>query len=89
MKNSGETVGDSQLFAMIVKGLLSNFYTFNTVTTQKDPQPTFRHFKVCLRAFEGSEHSVKAESVMKIEAPGVKKISKGQIDFNNKIWYKL
>ena len=75
-RNSGETVGDSLLIAMILKGLPSNFNTFKTVTTQKDPQPTFQQFKVSLRAFEDSEHSsVKAESVMKVEAPGMSKRS--------------
>ena len=74
LKNSGETVGDSFLIAMIFKGLPSNFKTFKTVTTQKDPRRTFQHFKVSLRAFEESEHSsVKAESVMKVEAPGMSK----------------
>ena len=76
LKNSGETVGDSLLIAMILKGLPSNFNTFKTVTTQKDPQPTFQQFKVSLRAFEESEHSsVKAESVLKVEAPGMSKRS--------------
>ena len=76
LKNSGETVGDSLLIAMILKGLPSNFNTFKTVTTQKDPQPSFQQFKVSLRAFEESEHSsVKAESVMKVEAPGMSKRS--------------
>ena len=76
LKNSGETVGDSLLIAMILKGLPSNFNTFKTVTTQKDPQQSFQQFKVSLRAFEESEHSsVKAESVMKVEAPGMSKRS--------------
>ena len=76
LKNSGETVGNSLLIAMILKGLPSNFNTFKTVTTQKDPQPTFQQFKVSLRAFEESKHSsAKAENVMKVEALGMSKRS--------------
>ena len=41
LKNSGDTVGDALLIAMVLKGLPSNFNTFKTVTTQKDPQLTF------------------------------------------------
>ena len=71
LKNSGEAVGDSLLIAMNLKGLPSNFDTFKTVSTQKDPQSTFQQFKDYLRAFEESEHSsVKAGSVTKVEAPG-------------------
>jgi len=71
LKNSGEAVGDSLLIAMMLKGLPSNFDTFKTMSTQKDPQSTFQQVKVYLRAFEESEHSsVKAGSVMKVEAPG-------------------
>ena len=54
LKASGETVGDALLIAMMLKGLPSSFNTFKTVTTQKDPQPTFQLFKVSLRAFEES-----------------------------------
>ena len=61
---------------MILKGLPSNFNTFKTVTTQKDPQATFQQFKVSLCAFGEIEHSsVKAESVMKVEAPSMSKRS--------------
>ena len=61
---------------MPLSSQIGYFNTFKTVTTQKDPQPTFQQFKVSLRAFEESEHSsVKAESVMKVEAPGMSKRS--------------
>ena len=66
LKNSGETIGDSLLIAMILKGLPSSFTSFKTVVTQKDKQPTFQQFKVSLRAYEKSEHSnTKSDSVMK------------------------
>ena len=52
LKNSGETIGDSLLIAIILKGLLSSFNSFKTVVTQKDKQPTFQQFKVSLRAYE-------------------------------------
>ena len=66
LKNSGETIGDSLLIAMILEGLPSSFNSFKTVVTQKDKQPTFQQFKVSLRAYEESEHSnTKCDSVMK------------------------
>ena len=61
---------------MILKGLPSNFNTFKIVATQKDPQSTFQQFKVSLCAFEEREHSsVKAQTVMKVEASGMSKRS--------------
>ena len=67
LKNSGETIENSLLIAMILKGLLSSFNSFKTVVTQKDKQPTFQQFKVSLRAYEESEHS-NTKSVMKADA---------------------
>ena len=52
LNHSGETIGDSLLIAMILKGLSSSFNSFKTVVTQKDKQPTFQQFKVSLRAYE-------------------------------------
>ena len=67
-KSSGETIGDSLLIAMILKGLPSSFNSFKTVVTQKDKQPTFQQFKVSLRAYEESEHSnTKSDSVVKAD----------------------
>ena len=67
LKNSGETIGDSLLIAMILKGLPSTFNSFKTVVTQNDKQPTFQQFKVTLHAYEESEHSnTKSDSVMKL-----------------------
>ena len=69
LKNSGETIGDSLLIVMILKGVPSSFNSFKTVVTQKDKQPTFQQFKVSLRAYEESEHSnTKSDSVMKVNA---------------------
>ena len=64
-RNSGETIGDSLLIAMILMGLPSSFNSFKTVVTQKDKQPTFQPFKVSLRTYEDSEHSnTKMDNVM-------------------------
>ena len=48
LKTAGETVSDSLLIAMILKGLPSEFKTFSTIVTQKDKQMTFAEFKVAL-----------------------------------------
>ena len=43
-------------------------FSFKTVVTQKDKQPTFQQFKVSLHAYEESEHSnTKSYSVMKAD----------------------
>ena len=57
LKNSDETIGDSLLIAMVLKGLPLSFNSFKTVVTQKDKHPTFQQLKVSLRAYEESEHS--------------------------------
>ena len=68
LKNSSETIGDSFLIAMIVKGLPSSFNSFKTVVTQEDTQPTFQQFKVSPRVYGESEHSnTKSESVIKAD----------------------
>lgn len=70
LKMAGETVSDSLLIAMMIKGLPNEFKTFSTVITQ-NKQPTLAEFKIALRNFEetekyqGSEASSSSQ-VMKI-----------------------
>ena len=51
LKNAGETISDSLLIAMILKGLPECFKTFSTVITQKGIV-SFPDFKIALRSFE-------------------------------------
>ena len=55
LKNAGETISDSLLVAMLLKGLPSSYKTFSTVVTQREKEWTFVEFKVQLRSFEESE----------------------------------
>ena len=52
---AGETVSDSLLIAMVLKGLPSSYKPFSIVVTQSDKYKTFPDFKVALRDFEESE----------------------------------
>jgi DNA-dependent RNA polymerase auxiliary subunit epsilon len=56
LKSAGETISDSLLIAMIIKGLPSEQYrAFSTVVTQKDKEQSFAEFKVSLRSFEETQ----------------------------------
>ena len=52
LKNAGETISDSLLIAMVLKGLTSEYKTFVTVVTQKDTPMMFSEFKTALRNYE-------------------------------------
>ena len=52
---AGETVSDSLLIAMVLKGLPYSYKPFSIVVTQSDKYKTFPYFKVALRDFEESE----------------------------------
>eukprot|EP00795_Rhopilema_esculentum_P005613 gene5613-10823_t len=68
LKSAGETISDSLLIAMVLKGLPAKFKPFSTVVTQKDKDQTFTEFKVALRSFEETEKAYCEEprdSVMK------------------------
>ncbi|KAL7637430.1 UNVERIFIED_CONTAM: hypothetical protein RMT77_012158 [Armadillidium vulgare] len=72
LKSAGETVSDSLLIAMVLKGLPSGYRTFSTVIIQKERPLTFSEFKVALRSFEETVKSQQAdikpgENVMKIK----------------------
>ena len=68
LRNAGETLTDSLLIAMVLKGLLEEYKSF-VVTTQCEKQQTFREFKVDLRSFEDTERAIATgnHSVMKTE----------------------
>ena len=69
LKTAGETISDSLLIAMVLKGLPLEFKPFSTVVTQKDTDQKFCEFKVALRSFEETEKAYCEEpkdSVMKL-----------------------
>eukprot|EP00794_Sanderia_malayensis_P019551 gene19551-21483_t len=70
LKNAGETVNDSLLIAMVLKGLPGSFKPFVVVVTQSDKKQTFSEFKVALKRFEDTERSRIAESnsIMKLKS---------------------
>lgn len=55
LKTAGETISDSLLIAMVLKGLPSEFKPFSTVVNQKDKDKKLSEFKVALRSFEETE----------------------------------
>ena len=57
LKMSGESITDSLLVSMVLKGLPMEFKPFVTVITQNDKAVTFAEFKVSLRSFEETEKS--------------------------------
>ena len=57
LRNAGETVSDSLVIAMIVKGLPDCFQSFVAVITQSEKKQSISEFKVALRSFEETEKS--------------------------------
>ena len=57
LKNAGETVTDSLLVAMVLKGLPDSYQSFVAVVTQSEKKQTFVEFKTSLRSFEETERS--------------------------------
>ena len=55
LKSAGETISDSLVMAMIMKGLPDKYATFCAVITQKDRESTFLEFKTALKSFDESE----------------------------------
>ena len=84
LKSAGETISDSLLIAMIIKGLPSAEYKpFSTVVTQKNKELSFSEFKVSLPSFEETQklstESTKDESIMKVAGKPVYKAKKDHI----------
>ena len=57
LRNAGETVSDSLLIAMVLKGLPHMYKPFEVVVTQRHEVQTFSEFKVALRNYEDTENS--------------------------------
>ena len=55
LKTAGETISDSLLIAMILKGLPQEYKTFSTVISQREKTMKFPEFKSALRSFEENE----------------------------------
>ena len=61
LKSAGESVSDTLLIAMILRGLPETYSSFSTVITQKDANMTFADFKIAIR---GEEENVKSRSAV-------------------------
>ncbi|KAK7503873.1 hypothetical protein BaRGS_00004996 [Batillaria attramentaria] len=57
LRNAGETVTDSLLIAMALKGLPDSYQSFVAVMIQNEKKQTFAEFKAALRSFEETERS--------------------------------
>ena len=70
LRNAGETVTDSLLIAMVLKGLPKEYKPFALVVTQSDKEQKISEFKVSLRSFEDNERTsvtTGSHSMMKTE----------------------
>lgn len=57
LRQTGETISDSLLIAMVIKGLPKSYQSFITVTTQRETPQSFIDFKESLRNQEQSIHN--------------------------------
>ncbi|XP_057680235.1 uncharacterized protein LOC130908627 [Corythoichthys intestinalis] len=79
LRNAGETLGDSLLIAMVLKGLPESYKPFTIHVAHTDENMTFAEFKTKLRSFEETEKLNAAESsdrVMKTKARASKQTTK-------------
>ena len=57
LEAAGETISDSLLVAMCLRGLPERFNSFATVITQREVDPDFVKFKSSLRSFEENDNA--------------------------------
>ena len=57
LRNAGETVSDSLLIAMVLKGLPDNYNPFVVVVTYNERKQTFSEFKIASQSFEDTEQA--------------------------------
>ncbi|CAM1304163.1 Uncharacterised protein r2_g1403 [Pycnogonum litorale] len=55
LKMAGESISDSLLIAMVLKGLTSTYKTFSAIITHQDKVSTFCDFKSALRSYDEGE----------------------------------
>ena len=72
LRNAGETVSDSLLTAMTMKGLPEEYKPFVVVITRREKELTFREFRAMLRSYEETEKArpVGDDTVMNAEFKG-------------------
>ena len=61
LKSTGETVNDSLLIAMVLKGLPADYKTFSAIVSQRDEkgdQMKFQEFKTALRIMKRPKNPV-------------------------------
>ena len=77
--NAGETISDSLVIAMLIKGLPSDYTAFvAVVTNSEDTHKVFSKFKVALKNFEETEKGRnEKETVMKFKDGRYNKSSRG------------
>ena len=82
LRNADETINDSLLIAMVIKGLPNTYSSFTAVITQKDKTLTFAEFKIALRNHEDTENAQRcsSSSVMNIS------LSKSKFRHKNNRW---
>ena len=71
LKNADETISDSLLVAMCIKGLPAEYSSFSIVITQLDDDISFAEFKSALKSFEETiktTDETTSEKVMKTDA---------------------
>ena len=70
LKSAGETISDSLIIAMLLKGLPESYKSFVVVTTQSEKTMSFTEFKVALKSYSDNEDMYKpdsCDSVLKVD----------------------